>query len=599
MVEVYKLADELGVSSIEIFSVMEKLDVRVQLPNPSVSIDDAQKIKSHLKKGSRFSIKNISFFISAVVFLMLVFSINSNSAFADDTATSTPIVKSSSYTDYEPAEDPLLDSKESVLVASEGEPDPFTVIIQEMLIDLGILSNPVTGINDKQTQEAIKSFQEKAGLQKIDGLVGSKTFTKLLLGESAYTASGLTTVSNTQVPASSDLQVPASSDSEAPIWGEDEIAFSRVGKGKLDILWGHVTDNIGITTFNFYVDGNLHLTISVNACKTGCSSLTSGLRGVLTDLTKGKDHDFIVQACDAAGNCADKRAKPRWDKSNPPYASEIGTRFNLNIPSTPSDFEIVRYEVYVNGSLSTYTKVSETRLFVTPKYDMSCDDQYIQIIGFDADDNETEKSPYFIIPKSDPCIGTTADTSSGSTTTTTTVVTGKLADCGDSTTSANRWVVSVIDEDSSFGNPNAVWNSFRGSYPNRCFHLLGPGTPVASTSLKTGQLSYNGVSWDDEVTNGTAFRYQVNRDSGITASRSDWWDLIGADVLPSGAKIALCVDNSGSMRISTVQASVNYFVEQATAAGVTIFAPSGGTTSYNCSGMSSEDWITGHNVAMD
>jgi hypothetical protein len=75
--------------------------------------------------------------------------------------------------------------------------------------------------------------------------------------------------------------------------------------------------------------------------------------------------------------------------------------------------------------------------------------------------------------------------------------------------------------------------------------------------------------------------------------------LIGADVLPSGAKIALCVDNSGSMTISTVQASVNYFVEQATAAGVTIFAPSGGTTTYNCTGMGSEDWITGHIVAMD
>ena len=412
----------------------------------------------------------------------------------------------------------------------------------------------------------------------------------------APTTTTSTTTTTTVAPTTTTTVVV--SDSKAPIWGEDDIAFSRVGKGKLDILWGHVTDNIGITTFNFYVDGNLHLTISVNACKTGCSSLTSGLRGVLTDLTKGKDHDFIVQACDAAGNCADKRAKPRWDKSNPPYASEIGTRFNLNIPSTPSDFEIVRYEVYVNGSLSTYTKVSETRLFVTPKYDMSCDDQYIQIIGFDADDNETEKSPYFIIPKSDPCIGTTAVTSSGSATTTT-VPTGKLADCGDSTTSANRWVVSVIDEDSSFGSPNTKWNNFRSSYPNRCFHLLGPGTPVYYTSLKTGQLSYNGVSWADEVTAGTAFRYQVNRDSGNTASRSDWWDLIGADVLPSGAKIALCVDNSGSMTISTVQASVNYFVEQATAAGVTIFAPSGGTTSYNCTGMGSEDWITGHIVAMD
>ena len=122
---------------------------------------------------------------------------------------------------------------------------------------------------------------------------------------------------------------------------------------------------------------------------------------------------------------------------------------------------------------------------------------------------------------------------------------------------------------------------------------------MSSINLKTGQLSYNGVSWADEVTAGTAFRYQVNRDGETTDGRSDWWDLIGADVLPSGAKIALCVDNSGSMTVTTVQASVNYFVEQATAAGVTIFAPSGGTTNYNCNGMNSEDWISGHNVAMD
>ena len=179
------------------------------------------------------------------------------------------------------------------------------------------------------------------------------------------------------------------------------------------------------------------------------------------------------------------------------------------------------------------------------------------------------------------------------------VLSQKLADCGDSTTSANRWVVSVIDEDSSFSNANAVWNSFRGSYPDRCFHLLGPGTPVSATSLKTGQLSYNGVSWADEVTAGTAFRYQVNRDGETTDGRSDWWDLIGADVLPSGAKIALCIDNSGSMTVDTVQASLDLFEQKAAAAGVTIFAPSGGTTNYDCSGMNSENWISGHNVAMD
>lgn len=55
--EVYKLADELGVSSIEIIAAMEKLGVPVQLPNPSVSIDDAQRIRASFKKVLDFQSK--------------------------------------------------------------------------------------------------------------------------------------------------------------------------------------------------------------------------------------------------------------------------------------------------------------------------------------------------------------------------------------------------------------------------------------------------------------------------------------------------------------------------------------------------------------
>ena len=279
-------------------------------------------------------------------------------------------------------------------------------------------------------------------------------------------------------------------------------------------------------------------------------------------------------------------------RDSPITFSELGTRFNLNIPvgAVTDDVGLSYYEVYVNGALSTFRTISDTRLFVLPKYDMTCGRQEIYIIAYDTL-GQSAQSPS-IIHTRNLC-------PSSSATTTTTVPTGKLADCGDSTTSANRWVVSVIDEDSSFGSPNTRWNSFRGSYPNRCFHLLGPGTAVWSTALKTGQLSYNGVSWADEVTGGTAFRYQVNRSGSSTASRSDWWDLIGADVLPSGAKIALCIDNSGSMTVGTVQASLDLFEQKAAAAGVTIFAPSGGTVNYNCDGMGSEDWIFGHIVAMD
>jgi hypothetical protein len=276
------------------------------------------------------------------------------------------------------------------------------------------------------------------------------------------------------------------------------------------ILWGHVTDNVGIDEFKIYVDGELYKTIPGLGCVTKCSSQSSGVNARISNLIKDNYHTIEVRACDEAGNCS------------------------TNNPTITKEFK------------------------------------------------ETVE------------VATTTTT-----TTTTTVPTGKLADCGDSTTSANRWVVSVIDEDSAFGSPNTRWNSFRGSYPDRCFHLLGPGTSVGSIALKTGQLSYNGVSWADEVTAGTAFQYMVNRDSGNTSNRSDWWDLIGADVLPSGAKIALCIDNSGSMTVGTVQASLDLFEQKAAAAGVTIFAPSGGNITYNCNGMGSEDWIFGHIVAMN
>ena len=190
-----------------------------------------------------------------------------------------------------------------------NEEDPYTTYIQEKLIDLGLL-DVTTGINDKNTQEAIKTFQEKAGLV-VDGMVGDNTFSKLLLGENAYLSSLNTTTSPT-VTTTSGL------DTEAPIWDED----------------------------------------------------------------------------------------------SPPYASEIGSLFNLNIPSVTDNVGIVSYEIYVNGALSTYATISDTRLLVTPKYDMTCADQLIYVIAFD-DAGNSSQSPTFTIPQSDPCISTNSSGGGG------------------------------------------------------------------------------------------------------------------------------------------------------------------------------------------
>ena len=96
---------------------------------------------------------------------------------------------------------------------------------------------------------------------------------------------------------------------------------------------------------------------------------------------------------------------PVWDEEQPPYASEIGSLFNLNMPAVTDNVGIVSYEVYVNGALSTYATISDSTLLVTPKYDMTCADQLIYVIAFDEAGNSSQ-SPTFTIPQTDPCTST-------------------------------------------------------------------------------------------------------------------------------------------------------------------------------------------------
>ena len=791
--EVYKLADELGVSSVEIIAAMEKLGVPVELPNPSMSIDDAQRIRASFKKRSGFSFKNTSLFISAVVSLSLVLSINSDRVFADDTAP-PQVIASSNSTVSEPTVSSLLSLKEQVVVASEVIKDSFTVMVQEKLMDLGLLSGPATGVNDKSTQQAIKSFQEKAGLE-VDGMVGPKTLPKLLLGEAAYT----TTAS-------------LSTNADGPVWEDDQLKFMRVNGTYLDVLWGHVTHDKPIDTFQLYVDGELHSTIEANDCINSCSSTSGDMRFIIDGLTVDTTYEFAVVACDVDGNCSSNNPTttqstvdkpPVWDESLPLTVSELGTRFNLNIPvgAATDDVEVSYYEVYVNGALSTFRTISDTRLFVLPRNDMTCGQQEVYVIAYDSI-GQSSKSPITTFTRNE--CGTTVAASPTTTTTTTTtipgaptititasevsdgdtssdsslsltfttsasttdfaagdvsvsngtlsnfsgsgttytatftpsavgattidvasstftdastgvdntvatqfnwtystaptmtitaaevndgdtssdsslsltftasqsttdfavgdisvsngtlsnfsgsgttytatftptaagattidvagstftnafgtdntaatqfnwtytVASGKLLTCGDSTTNANRWVVAVIDEDSGQSNTTMTnqWTSFRSSYPDRCFHLLEPYYANPTYTHPT-QSTPNGVNsslriptaFINELSAGTTFHARVSRNAySSVPDPSDWWDLIGASVLPSGAKIGLCIDNSGSMTVTTVQASLDLFEQKAAAAGVTITpGVNADNTSYYCTGMNNEEWISG------
>ena len=83
--------------------------------------------------------------------------------------------------------------------------------------------------------------------------------------------------------------------------------------------------------------------------------------------------------------------------------------------------------------------------------------------------------------------------------------------------------------------------------------------------------------------NGLTFGpVQVNRDDSNPGYESDWFAICDIDTLPEGSSIALFIDTSGSMTMSTIQASYNKFVAKLNAKNITI------TTVTN----SNEDWIT-------
>ena len=166
-------------------------------------------------------------------------------------------------------------------------------------------------------------------------------------------------------------------------------------------------------------------------------------------------------------------------------------------------------------------------------------------------------------PQSVTGIGTTVGGTTGATVTLTGISTAGFST--DRPTVYNPPCVSVIDEN-DWGNVDNQWIGFTSAHPARQFNLMrvdphsGLGTP---SSNLPGVAEY--------------FRmYDVNRDSGMTSMRSDWYELAGFESLAnSGALISLWIDTSGSMTMSDVQASYNFFIERCNSAGISVETTTG------------------------
>lgn len=169
-----------------------------------------------------------------------------------------------------------------------------------------------------------------------------------------------------------------------------------------------------------------------------------------------------------------------------------------------------------------------------------------------------------------------------------------------STTNDTRWCVAVIDEDDSqgFNTNTAQWTLLRANYPHRIHFVLeasrqDDGINCSNRSIVySGKTTVNGQTstlnvpdnYKEELDTIYANWIPVNRDFGGSCA-DDWYTLIGAEVLPANAKLALFIDNSGSMTTSTVRASYDLFVSKLSARNIDFFVVEN----------TSENWINTFN----
>jgi hypothetical protein len=142
--------------------------------------------------------------------------------------------------------------------------------------------------------------------------------------------------------------------------------------------------------------------------------------------------------------------------------------------------------------------------------------------------------------------------------------------------------VAVIDECSVAASTiQANWNQFISTYPLRLFNLLQPGGPGFGSLKVPG----NFYTWP-----GASGPVTVARDGG-GGGASDWFSICRLNTAPAGTKVILSVDNSGSMRTSTVQSSYNLFLANCAAAGMPVTQVSMGTGGGFFGLGGSENWV--------
>ena len=735
MNEVTGLAYMLNLSVEQLTAIMKRLEIPVNSPDYILTNKDVKKIKKYLRRNNSSILKDT--IVAAVAIMSVYFMFSPIGNFIMSIGNNEPLTFSTPISLEN--EDPIQSfSPHYYMLSNECTPvdyaDTDFLVVENIKVFLSnneYYTGTINGVFDEELKDSVKDFQKDMGI-RIDGVVGPTTH-KIMQNYNSCTKKSIENLIScyggdykaylecTSPYESSSVITTTTLDSNPPMWAEDPLTITNINSlrsssnvMRATVLWGHVTDDVGIDEYQIYVDGKLYTTIPGLNCKTKCSSQSSGRNARISDLVKDNYHTIEVRACDSAGNCS---------TNNPTITKEfkdtviVTTTTTTTLPGTPT-IAITASQVS-DGDTSADSSITLTFITSASTTNFAAGDVTVSggtlsnFIGFGTEYAATftptavgattidvaantftntatsvnnvaatqfnwtySTAPTMTITAAEVNDGDTSNDSSLSLTftasqSTTNFAAGDVTVSGgtlsnfsgsgttytatftpsaegattidvaansftnafstnntaatqfnwtysttsNSTTSANRWVIAVIDEtggaiacagsaisSQSYPGPshngncdvNGAWGEFRTLWPNRKFFLIEPmrnnGTQSLTgldQSIKSASNILMPTAFVTEAQAGVKAVYiQSTRGSGGT----NWWSKIGGSSLPSGAEVILWVDNSGSLTTAGVQAEYNAFKAAAAAANVTVTEVTNLTSGQGGS-LFKEDWI--------
>ncbi|MCL7763033.1 endonuclease [Polaribacter sp. Z014] len=175
-----------------------------------------------------------------------------------------------------------------------------------------------------------------------------------------------------------------SNDSEAPTTPTN-VSLSNITLTTIDVNWTASTDNVNVTKYEIFVDGNLKgQTSATNYTVSGLNSNTSYAITVLA-----KDIASNKSAKSAAVNATTlSDTTPPTIPSNITITNEGGTSFKVNWTASTDNASVTGYDVFVDGTFNGTTTnnfYNVTGLTISTTYSVT-------VLAKDSADNKSAKS---------------------------------------------------------------------------------------------------------------------------------------------------------------------------------------------------------------